>query len=100
MSQAFFSIFSKNNSIKTPEAAFGLIFFYICQQRAKQLLIEEHPATLPFVKRQGPHWHFEGALMGFEDVGRFILGLPGEVKVLEPPELWDYVLEKIEKAYW
>ena len=68
-------------------------------KRAKQLLTEEYPATLPFVKRQGPYWHFEGTIMGFEGVGRFILGLPGEVKVLEPPELRDYVLEKMGKAY-
>jgi proteasome accessory factor C len=68
-------------------------------KRAKQLLTEEYPATLPFVKRRDSYWYFEGAVLGFEGVGRFVLGLPGEVKVLEPMDLQKYLIEKMENAY-
>jgi len=68
-------------------------------KRAKQLLTEEYPATLPFVKRKSSYWYFEGTILGFEGVGRFVLGLPGEVKVLVLVELQEYLVEKMENAY-
>jgi proteasome accessory factor C len=65
-------------------------------KRAKQLLTEEFPDTTPGVKGKGTSWYFKGTVFGFAGVGRFVLGLPGEVAILSPPGLIAYVVQKIK----
>jgi len=41
---------------------------------------------------------YEGRVRSFKGIGRFVLGLPGEVRVLAPEGLVGYVREKMEKT--
>ncbi|PSR02132.1 MAG: hypothetical protein BRD50_07625 [Bacteroidetes bacterium SW_11_45_7] len=53
--------------------------------RAANLLKEEFPAATAI---------WRGEVKGFEGVGRFVLGFPGEVEALAPQRLIDYLHEK------
>ena len=65
-------------------------------KRAKHLLVEEFPDTAPFVTRTASYWHFNGIVFGFEGVGRFVLGLPGEIEITSPSEFKGYIEQKIK----
>ena len=62
---------------------------------AKNLLLEEYPLAEKEVY-QGPDgtWYYEGDVRGMDGVGRFVLGLPGYVDVLEGDPLKDYLREQ------
>ena len=55
--------------------------------RAKNLLTEEFPVTSAEIRQEGPAWIWEGDVNAFEGVGRFVLGLAREVKVLQGEQL-------------
>lgn len=83
--------------LKTPDA-FGMVgdekieVKLLLSQRAAMLLREEHPLCIPgisFDKEKGK-WVYCGVVKDFKGVGRFILGLPGEVEVKEPEGLKEY----------
>lgn len=62
---------------------------------ARNLLVEEYPLAEQFlVEGADAHWYFEGDVRGMEGVGRFVLGLPDSVEILEGQALKDYVSEK------
>ncbi len=63
--------------------------------RAYLLMKEEHPRSLPFLKKAGKSYKFEGPILSFEGVGRFILGLVEFIKVESPPGLVHYLNKKI-----
>ena len=62
---------------------------------AKNLLLEEYPLAEKEVY-QGPDgtWYYEGDVRGMDGVGRFVLGLPAYVDVLEGDPLKDYLREQ------
>jgi len=66
------------------------------QAQAYFLLIEEFPAAKPFTSFHAGEYFFEGFVLDFRGIGRFILGLPGRVEVIEPVGLREYVLEKVK----
>jgi predicted DNA-binding transcriptional regulator YafY len=68
--------------------------------RAQQLLLEEHPDARPFVRSSGNQAYFDNIVRDWRGIGRFILGLPGEIEVVEPEELRRYLKERIKKANW
>lgn len=68
--------------------------------RAYQLLLEEYPAAKPFTRSSQGKLLFDGMVRDWRGVGRFILGLPGEIEVLEPPELLDYLHQRQGQAQW
>ena len=53
------------------------------------LLREEYLLSTPFIKpgEKAGTYVFTGTVNGWEGVGRFCLGLPGEVEVVEPEAL-------------
>lgn len=63
--------------------------------RAYRLLIEEFPATRPGVVAQEGEWpyRYTGTVRGWPGVGRFVLGLPGELRVVAPAALRAYCAE-------
>ena len=83
-------------------------------ERAYQLLIHEFPAAYPFcetlpgkgrknaAKAGQPAFshQFRCEARGYEGVGRFVMGLPTEVKVVEPAEFRTFVREKSALAAW
>jgi proteasome accessory factor C len=67
--------------------------------RASKLLAEEHPDTRAYIKEQNGKYPLR-LVMEFAScigIGRFILGLPGEIEVVEPQVLKEYLAEKIKE---
>jgi proteasome accessory factor C len=65
--------------------------------RAAMLLREEFPHCAPLITsgKDSGCYHFAGEVQDWKGIGRFILGLPGEVEVLAPEELKAYLREKV-----
>ncbi len=69
----------------------------LLSMRAFSLLIEEFPLAEPLcTKLPDNQWQFDAQVCNFDGVGRFILGLMDEVKVLAPKGLKEYVDKKIQ----
>ena len=60
---------------------------------------ECRPATAA-EKADGWAYHYRGRVHGFHGVGRFVLGLPLEVRIVAPEGLRRVVLEKVAGARW
>ena len=83
-------------------------------ERAYQLLIHEFPDAYPFCRTlpgkgskneaevgQPTFSHqFQCEARGYEGIGRFVMGLPTEVKVLDSAEFRTFVREKSARAAW
>ncbi|WP_113922322.1 helix-turn-helix transcriptional regulator [Cognataquiflexum aquatile] len=68
-------------------------------KKAYQLMIEEFPDAKPFTYTKNRNqYFFEGKVPQLPGLARFILGLPGEIKVVEGEELKMYLEEQLEKA--
>lgn len=65
--------------------------------RAKVLLLEEYPMAGKYIFREGKNWILETKVARLEGVGRFIIGLSDEVKILEGDVLKKYVKEFVQK---
>jgi predicted DNA-binding transcriptional regulator YafY len=66
--------------------------------RAAMLLMEEYPLAERDMIRKGKNtWVLKTKVSGFEGIGRFILGLSDDIKILESQELKDYVKDKVLK---
>lgn len=74
--------------------------------RAYRLLVEEHPAARSFVlpvAGAGPtdlRYTFRGEVRSYLGIGRFVLGLPTEVQVIEPVAFREFLWEKAGQARW
>jgi len=63
--------------------------------RAYNLLIEEYPLSEQYItSTDDNYWQFEATVCGFEGVGRFVMGLYDEVKILEPELFKQYIAGK------
>lgn len=63
--------------------------------RAYNLLIEEFPLAAKHIEQKDDNlWQFQTNVCGLEGVGRFVMGLPRDVKILEPLELKEYVRDE------
>lgn len=60
--------------------------------RAKNLLMEEFPVTGEQIYQVRRTWFWEGDVNAFEGVGRFVLGLAGEISVEEGAKLKAWLL--------
>lgn len=68
-------------------------------KKAYQLMQEEHPNARPLMQiKNRNHFYFEGEISQLPGLARFILGLPGEIKVEEGDELKAYLKEQLEKG--
>lgn len=68
-------------------------------KKAYQLMLEEHPNALPFMSiKNRNQFYFQGEIPQLPGLGRFILGLPGEVKVEEGEEMKAYLKEQSAKG--
>ncbi len=64
---------------------------------AYRLLIEEFPAARPFVTMVDAHYIFTAQVKDWRGLGRFVLGLPGEIKILEPTVFKTYLQAEIAR---
>ena len=70
-------------------------------KKAYQLMVEEHPNARPFIQiKNRNQYFFEGEIAHLPGIARFILGLPGEIKVEEGKELKAYLSEQIQKGFF
>ncbi len=71
--------------------------------RAYRLLYEEYPAARAFLMPQPDGlfpYVFRGEVYSYIGIGRFVLGLPGEIKVLSPEGLRGYLEGRIGERLW
>lgn len=65
--------------------------------RAKNLLIEEYPLSEKDLKNENGVWVLETLVSDMAGVGRFVIGLADEIRVIESPDLEDYIRSFIEE---
>ena len=58
---------------------------------AKNLLIEEYPLAEQDIRKEGDKWILETMVSGMQGVGRFVIGLAHEIKVIDSPALENYI---------
>ena len=59
--------------------------------RAKNLLVEEYPLAEKCIRKNGDRYIFDSEVCALEGVGRFVLGLAGDVTIAEGEELKEYI---------
>ena len=66
--------------------------------RAYVLLREEYPLAMKYIEKEGNtesrSYLFNGPVLNFKGIGRFVLGLIDEVTITHPPEFKAYIREK------
>ena len=65
--------------------------------RAKNLLLEEYPLSGKYLKNVENAWILETEVFDLAGVGRFVLGLAGEVTIIDSPELEEYVSSYVKE---
>lgn len=58
---------------------------------AKNLLLEEYPLAEKDLKKEGDRWILETTVSDMAGVGRFVIGLAHDIKVIDSPELVEYI---------
>lgn len=64
--------------------------------RAKNLLCEEFPLAIPDITEEDGKFIFDTMVSKMEGVGRFVIGLAKDVRIIDSPELSDYVCQYIQ----
>lgn len=62
---------------------------------AKNLLIEEYPMSESFIRQEAGSWILETDISKLQGAGRFVLGLAGEVEIIEGQKLKQHILDLI-----
>ena len=66
--------------------------------RATSLLEEEFPLAAPQLQKLPDNqWLLKTEVCSYEGVGRFVLGLPGEIEIIESPDFLDYISMQLDK---
>lgn len=92
----------KPGRVATPIDLFGLTGDKWLEVRlqlsnfAYHLLLEEYPTSLGMIRRKTGGIFFEGQVRNWQGIGRFVLGLPGEIEVLSPPAFKKYLQKKVK----
>lgn len=66
--------------------------------RAYMLLREEFPLAARYLKSEGDNYIFNGPVASFRGVGRFVMGLLDEVKIVAPEEFRMYLVAKVKRT--
>lgn len=69
-------------------------------RRAHHLLLEEYPDAAQYLRVEKGEALWHGQVYGFEGIGRFVLGLPGQLEVLGPKAFKIYLNEQLQKNLW
>ncbi len=66
--------------------------------RSSSLLVEEFPlASKQLQKISDNEWLLDTEVCSYEGVGRFVLGLPEDIEIIESPEFLQYISNQAEK---
>lgn len=63
---------------------------------AHNLLVEEFPYSTSFIRNRGDKILFDSIVRNWKGIGRFVLGLPGEIKIIAPDDFKNYLKNRIE----
>ena len=63
---------------------------------AKNLLQEEFPLSIPDITQEDDKWIYDSYVCQLAVIGRFVIGLGREIKVIDSPELAKYIKEYTE----
>jgi len=66
--------------------------------RAYRLLIEEYPSAMPFTSQENGNFFCKIQVQDQRGVGRFVLGLMGEIQVLAPESFKEYLVKRVQEA--
>lgn len=61
--------------------------------KAKNLLCEEFPLAEPDIAQEDDKWFYDSHVCQMAGIGRFVIGLGREIKVIDSPELSKYIKE-------
>jgi len=65
------------------------------------ILKEEYPKSEKYISQESDeYWIFSTDVCSYKGVGRFVLGLFEDIKVLESPEFREYLKEKIDHLHF
>lgn len=59
------------------------------------LLIEEFPLATQFIRKRSGKIFFQGQVRHFKGIGRFVLGLPSDIEVVQPAAFREYLNGKV-----
>lgn len=65
--------------------------------QAKNLLLEEYPLAERDLRQEGKKWVLETMVSDMAGVGRFVIGLAHDVRVVDSPALTEYIKEFVTK---
>ena len=65
--------------------------------RAYLLLREEFPISIPFTERLGDGYQFHGPVSNFDGIGRFVLGLMDEIRIVGPDVFRSFIQNKLQQ---
>lgn len=65
--------------------------------KAYNLLVEEYPLSRECIEENKGSYHLKIPVSGYQGIGRFVLGLPGEIEVLGTKGFKKYLEEEIKK---
>lgn len=67
--------------------------------RAKNLLCEEYPLAPYEVSKEGDKWILDTMVSSLEGVGRFVIGLAADIKVIDSPALQEYIDNYVKENF-
>ncbi len=62
---------------------------------AHNLLVEEYPYSTQYIRSSNGRNIFDGMVRNWKGIGRFVLGLPGEIKIISPDSFKMYLKKRI-----
>lgn len=65
--------------------------------KAYNLLIEEFPLSAEFVEKDNGCYRLKIPVAGYQGIGRFVMGLPGEIEILGSERFEDFLREERKK---
>lgn len=68
--------------------------------KACNLLLEEHPLAKQYLKPAGNEYMLEIPVADYHGVGRFVLGLPGDVQVISSTAFKRFLTRQIKNGKW
>lgn len=68
--------------------------------KACNLLLEEHPQAKQYLQPEGNEYTVDIPVADYHGVGRFVLGLPGDVQVIAPVAFKRFLQEQVKNGGW
>src|SRR5690606_13134301 len=71
----------------------------ILSLKAYNLLVEEFPLCAEFVKEENSLYRLNIPVAGYQGIGRFVMGLPGEINELSPGAFKEFLKAERKKFF-